>query len=345
MIYSLTKLLSEEPEKIELTILNFLKILVTIWFVSLFLEIKVDYKDLSEGIMPDNFGVTSVIKYVLIAIVIWYTIWWALSDILVGFIVFIFAKIGKDRSSFLMMVSGLGICEVKNDIIIKPEVGIVEFYEVLDSAHQEDEYPKLNDIRINIYFSLLLFLLIVISVSGMFHWAFIAIISFVLLNLFFGMVVITKILRYFKTDTRIILKEFGYWNHVQKIRNAINENDLGKEYKVEFKPKKIFLLPREQKETKEQKEFKSIEIFPEYHWNNKIGSSILMERLKTSNTENRFGGTTKKYGIVVSNLTENSNEDLNIDNPYFKVVHGRSKNDIYNRLAESIFEIKRHYTN
>ncbi|MFK7785899.1 MAG: hypothetical protein AB8B56_12325, partial [Crocinitomicaceae bacterium] len=106
MIYSLTKLLSEEPEKIELTILNFLKILVTIWFVSLFLEIKVDYKDLSEGIIPDNFGITSVIKYVLIAIVIWYTIWWALSDIVLGFIVFIFAKIGKDRSSFLMMVNG-----------------------------------------------------------------------------------------------------------------------------------------------------------------------------------------------------------------------------------------------
>ena len=88
-MYSIAKLLSDEPKKLENLILAILKLLITIWIAQSILDFKSTLSDFTLDSFFKNFRVDQSIYFIVTSIGVWYVLWEIFNELIVSFIIFL----------------------------------------------------------------------------------------------------------------------------------------------------------------------------------------------------------------------------------------------------------------
>ena len=327
-MYSIAKLLSDEPKKLESLILAVLKLLATIWIANLFLGFNPDLSEFSVESFFKNFKVDESIYFVLTSIGVWYLVWEMLLELFIEFIIKLFSLIGNSENTLKWYLSITNSVKTKNENIIDSKPHVLHFTEAMQD--EEVDYPFILETRANQIFSvgLVTFIILITSDIELSNWQ-IGLGIFLLINFFFVSVIQRKLHDYYVENADYVRSKYFPLGQLQKVKDVINQLEpLKSQYDVKVGRKRIDL------KSKSKQSFlpDEITLVPLYAYNKELGVQYV-----SSVESNMIEKLSKNSLSIIFSNFYHAEKRLSKVNDSVYCVFGESHSDIYKGLEELLF--------
>lgn len=327
-MYSIAKLLSDEPKKLENLILAILKLLITIWIAQSILDFKSTLSDFTLDSFFKNFRVDQSIYFIVTSIGVWYVLWEIFNELIVSFIIFLLSQIGNPIEFLKWYLWAINSIKIKDDLIIDSNPHILNFTE---STNETDMF--IINSRAHQIFSvgLVSFLILLNSNISLNAWQ-ISISIFILVNFLLISIIQRKLHDFYIENSITIKHSFYALGQLQKIKNVLNQLEPFKSnFSYESKRKRIFLSKINDKEFLPEK----IHIKLMYNSNKELGNKIIQnEGFKISETikDNRLLVICSNFYLPEQRLTKINENTF--------CIYGESQDEIYKGFEELIYILK-----
>lgn len=340
-MYSLAKLLTEEPEKLERIGLLFLKLLVTLFIGSAFFGLNISISEFVQNPIPNDYTLTNFVFFLILLVVIWFTVWTFIAEIIIGqLIIWAVSKIGNSKSIFNDVLAFINVIKKKGDNIA-PAKNVIAFSDMLQNYSDEDEkIVKDSKSRIRQYYlvtTVIYFTLIFAKDINFPCWLkwFGGIMSF---NFLLGSAISNKLHEYFTDNLDEMKKQFSRLAYAQMIIKAIEQNPFLKQhYEKGDKWMRIHL----KRKTEDESLPETFKFYPVFHWNEGLTKIMLDKGLEQrSGKELPPEKIGKHYDVVVCNIKP---DDKNIKDilsqPSFVYLHCETEEQVYKNIEVLLFQV------
>lgn len=333
-MYSIAKLLSDEPKKLERLILAVLKLLATVWIANLFLGFNADLSEFSVESFFKNFKVDESIYFVLTSIGVWYLVWEMLLELLIEFIIKLFSLIGNSENTLKWYLSITNSVKTKNENIIDSKPNVLHFTESMQD--EDEDYPFVVETRANQIFSvgLVSFIILLTSDLELGKWQ-IGLGVFLLVNFFLVSVIQRKLHDYYIENADHVRSKYYPLGQLQKVKDVINQLEpLKSQYEVNVGRKRIDL------KSKSKQTFlpDEITLVPLYTYNKELGAQYV-NKVETNMIDKLSKNT---LSIIFSNFYHPEKRLSKIGSSIYNVF-GETHSDIYKGLEELLFLLNSEY--
>lgn len=329
-MYSLAKLLSDEPAKLESLILATLKLLATIWIANVFLGFETNLSEFSIESFFRNFRVDESIYFVLNAIGIWYLLWEVVMDLIVESAIKLVSLLGKSEETFKWYLRLTNSIIIEDNKIVNTKPNILLFIEAVND--EKNDYPFIIETRANQIFSvgLVAFIVLLTSELELSNWQ-IGIGAFIILNFFTISVLQRKLHDYYIENVDYVRSRSYQLGQIQKLKNAIRQNpDLNTKFDLIIQNDMIVLKSKEN-----NNDFPTeITILPLFAYNKEFGALYFGDL--ESEVLKKMGSN--DLSIICSNFYSPNKLVSKIQNTIY-CIHAESQGEMYNGLEQLFFMI------
>ncbi len=327
-MYSIAKLLSDEPKKLESIILTVLKLLATIWIAQLFLGFDPDLSNFSIETFFKNFRVDESIYFVLTSIGVWYLLWEMLLDLIVDFVIKLFSFVGNSEKTLEWYLRITNSVKTSNDHIIDSKPNISHFTETIQD--ESEDYPFIVETRANQIFSvgLVSFIILLSSEIELRNWQ-IGLSIFLLINFFFVSIVQRKLHDFYLENAEYIRSKYYSLGQLQKVKEVIEQLEpLKSKFELKVARKRLEL------KLKSEESFlpSEISIVPLYFFNQNIGEHYI-ENVEPKMIEKL---EQQKLSVICSNFYCSGKKLTKINDKIY-CVNGESRSEIFSGFEELIY--------
>lgn len=327
-MYSIAKLLSDEPKKLESLILAILKLLATVWFAQLLLGFKTNLSEFTVDSFFKNFKVDESIYFVLTSIGIWYLLWEIIIDLGIDFFISLISMIGNPEKTLSWYLRVTYSVRTENDHIIDSRQNILYLAEP-----NVELFPFTIQSRANQIFSIGLISLIILlnSKIDLKGWQ-IALLIFAIINFFIVSVVQRKLHDYYNENSDHIKTLYYPFVQLQRVKNAVDQFKSLKKFKRNVTKRRILLSKTGQITSLPDE----IIILPLYHRNVALGKkAALQEKNKIFKKEYE-----NKLIVICSNFYR-EDQRLNKISDLIYCIYGESQEEIYKGFEELLYILRK----
>lgn len=300
-MYSLIKILSDEPEKIEAFVLSILKLTITLWVVGQFWGVDSISLDILNGDLNGVLPSSQILLFIASLIVTWFILWSFVRIAIIKFIAYLMSFIGSGQYVFIGFVNLNNFAETEKTSLVSPDKNTPDSIEFIQEVCKGNYFSKST--RSDIYLtigSILLFIFFSANLTP--NW--INITGLVILGfMYYGMITGFQLERYVEKNKDRLIEDFMALTYMFHIEKSIEYFDLENVSTLKKFGSKISLKIK----TKKSEEL--IKFYPRYFNNLRTGYRNFKKEL--ADIEQKKPNFDGKAHIILSNL-EKDKVDLQI---------------------------------
>lgn len=339
-MYSLAKLLTEEPEKLERMLLSFFKLLIVLYLTNLIFDLNFSISGFVENPIPDDYSIFELILFIICLILVWIAVWGVIGDLLLAeLLIWATSKIGKDESAFKNLLVAIKVLE-KEEYGHSPAKNVILFSSVLQ-IYDDDIAQLVNESKSRIrryHVAIIVTYFVLLCTPDEIPSWLVWIGTFMSINSLIACAAIHKFHRYFQENRDVMKKQFDGLAYMQMIINSLQQNHFIKEhYEMTNKWRRVVLKRKSKVEGLPER----LRFFPVFHWNDSLTKIIVNDSLEKQARKNKQReGDVNFYDVIISNVKPDDDNIRSIKSqPYFAYLHCEDEERIYENMEVFLFKI------
>lgn len=331
-MYNLAKFLTEEPKKLELLLIRFIKLLIALHVTGMFFGYTWKLDEMIESPIPSGCTALQIIYFLISVISTWLILWILLAEtICYDVLMWLFTRKANTRKTLLGVLEVLGVVKVAGERITGVKRNITRFYDFLEEYNEVE--PEIHDVRKRIkeyYLLILVTFILLLATEPIGTWSMVWG-SWLLLNAFIGCVIANRVYKHINKNTESLKREFGVLAYSQRITDAIKEIRLFENYEKPTVERKMVLkrtsgygaLPQQ------------VKIVAAYHWNLSLGQRFMQILLRENFRRGKHDE--ERYIILMTNFDQQPEAASLIKSiPNLALITAKTDEEIFNGLEERI---------